>query len=480
MRRVSIARRSSVLSVMFFLVFGMFSALPASASTPNAPTAVTVSTLLSTSSTAVVSWTAPTPVTGVTITGYVVTSSVGGLTCVTSTLTCSVPGLSPSTAYVFSVSAQSSGGAGPSGSSSSWTSPTLISTTTTMSASPNGPQNVGTVIALSAIVTSGATGTVQFKNGSTAITGCAAVVLNSGYAGCSTAGLVSGSNSLSAVYSGNAKYATSTSSTLVYTMASSTLSAPSSPLVITTIDTPINTTMTLVTSGGNGSGAITYSVTNGSATGCSISSGIISVPTNVSGTCLVTAAQASTSSYLGESSNVTAFNFFWKYAAAWTTSITSYSCSSAGTVSFNGSSYVCTYTATASYSCPSGGTLSGSNCVTQSSTVYLSQCVNNSNGTAVWTSWSYNAPYYGMCTWTKAATLTETCPSGGTSGGTTTCTYAATPNYSSYWSCPLGGSLSTTTCSISGGSGPNLRRSSQSVSRQFLSKVRKDALGGTS
>jgi hypothetical protein len=475
-RLISFLRRITVISVTSVLAFSFLTALPASAATPNAPTNVALHAWTN-SSTAVVTWTAPNPVTGVTITGYTVTSNPGAMTCTVaaSSTSCSVPGLTSSTSYTFSVFASSTGGNGPSASSVASSSPALTTSTTTLSASPNSPQNVGSVIDLSAIVTSGATGTVEFMNGSSAITGCATVVLNSAYAGCSTSGLPSGSDALSAVYSGDTNYSGSTSSTLYYTVSSSTLAAPSSPLVITTIDAPINTSpVTLATSGGNGSGAISFSVTNGTATGCAISSGTISVPTNVSGTCYVTAAQASTSSYLGESSNVTAFNFFWQYAATWTTYISSYSCGTGATLSWNGSSYVCTYTATPT--CPNGGTLEGSNCVTQSSTVYISQCVNNSSGTAVWTSLSYNAPYYGYCTWTLAAT--QTCPNGGSLSGTT-CTYAATPNYSSYWACPFGGTASATICSISGGSGPNLRRSDQRVATSIRARVRDYSTKGT-
>lgn len=182
----------------------------------------------------------------------------------------------------------------------------------------------------------------------------------------------------------------------------------------------------------------------------------------------------------GDSSNVTTFNFFWQYAATLTTYISSYSCGTGATLSYNGSSYVCTYTATTTYSCSNGGTLSGSSCITVSTTIYGYQCVNSGTlGNAVWTSEPHlNSPYYGYCTWTIGANPAYTCPNGGSSGGTQTCTYLATPNYSSYYACPLGGTLGTTLCSISGGSGPNLRRTKASV--QIVTKVREDSTKGTS
>jgi hypothetical protein len=199
------------------------------------------------------------------------------------------------------------------------------------------------------------------------------------------------------------------------------------------------------------------------------------VPTNVSGTCLVTATQASTSSYLGDSSNVTTFNFFWKYAATWTSSISSYSCPSGGTATYNGSSWVCTIAAT--QSCPPGATLSGTNCISVSYTVYNTACVYSTTlGTAVWSYLSYNAPYYGYCTWTIA--VTYSCSVGMLSGPS--CIYLATPNYSYYWSCPSGGTATGSTCSISGGSGPNLRRPLRRTVANVLNSAHSRSMKGTS
>ncbi len=469
-------QRPLAISMIAAVVFTLLVELPAAAATPNAPTSVLTS--WTNSSTAKVTWTAPSPP-GATITGYTVTSSPGGFTCTVaapSTL-CSVPGLTPSTSYTFSVFASSAGGDGPSASSTASTSPSRATTTTTLTASPTGTQNVGTVVDLSATVTTGATGTVAFFNYSTAISGCGTVVVNAGYAGCSTSGLPSGTASLSAVYSGDANNAPSTSSTVSYLISTTTLAAPSSPLVITTIDAPINASTlqrTLATSGGDG-GAISYTVTNGTASGCSISSNVISVPTNVSGTCLVIATEASTSSHLGESSNVTPFNFFWQYAGAWTSYVSSYSCPSGGTATYNGSSWVCTIAAT--QSCPPGATLSGTNCVSVSYTVYNTACVNSLTlGTAVWSYLSYNAPYYGYCTWTIA--VTYSCSVGTLSG--TSCIYLATPNYSYYWACPLGGTASGSICSLAGGSGPNVRGPEHKIRLQSLTTLRTTSLKGPS
>lgn len=448
----------------------------ASAAMPNAPGSVSAS--MATSS-ALVTWTAPTPVTGVTITGYTATASPGGQSCTlassATTLGCTIPGLTASTSYTFSVYASSAGGNGPSATDTA-SSTAISSSTTALISSPLSPQNLNTRVTFTATVTSGATGTVNFKNGSTTITGCGTQVVSSGFATCSTSALPAGTNSVTGVYSGDTNYSGSTSSTLNYVISSTTLTAATSPLVITSTAKPFNNTFVMTTIGGNGSGAITYSVTNGTATGCSFSGATLSVPTNVSGTCLVTATQASAGTYLGDVSTVTAVNFFWSYAATLSSYISSYSCGTGASLYFNGTSYVCNYTATPT--CPNGGTLTGSNCVTTSSTTYFSGCVNNSNGTATWTSWSYNAPYYGMCTWTLAAT--QTCPSGGGPPSGTTCTYAATPVYTWYWACPLGGTASVSTCNFAGGSGPNLRRSKMLASRALLAKVSDYLTKGTS
>ncbi|WP_433046989.1 fibronectin type III domain-containing protein [Dactylosporangium sp. CS-033363] len=79
---------------------------------PDAPTAVTAT---AGDRSAAVSWTAPTG-TGAGITGYTVTAAPGGAFCVTlspSDTTCTVLGLTPGTAYTFTVVANGPGGASP-------------------------------------------------------------------------------------------------------------------------------------------------------------------------------------------------------------------------------------------------------------------------------------------------------------------------------------------------------------------------------
>jgi conjugal transfer mating pair stabilization protein TraN len=335
----------------------------------------------------------------------------------------------------------------------------------------------------------------------------------------------------------------------------------------------------LATSGGNGSSAIAYNVANGTATGCSVSGALLSVPTNVSGTCFVLATQASTGTYLGDSSNVTTVNFFWQYAS--TNEIVSanysYSCNagdtvngtecnhpysatpnytcSVGTLSGTTCTYAatpnytcsvgtlsgttCTYAATQSYSCPGGWSQNGSECNRVAGS-YSSQAncraagtANESNGswiayncTGSGSSWSltgfingtlnYSCPSGGSvsgssCVGLAATISSYSCPSGGSVSGSScvglaatissyscpsggslsgaTCTitndYGATQTISSYnWGnvCTVGGSLgsSATICSISGGSGPNLRSSHQELSTRLREQTLATSTKGTS
>ena len=89
------------------------------------------------------------------------------------------------------------------------------STTTTLASSAN-PITYGNSVTFTATVTSGATGTVTFKDGSNTLgTG----IISGTTATFSTATLTGGSHSVTAVYGGDTNYATSTSSVLTQTMA---------------------------------------------------------------------------------------------------------------------------------------------------------------------------------------------------------------------------------------------------------------------
>jgi uncharacterized repeat protein (TIGR03803 family) len=81
-----------------------------------------------------------------------------------------------------------------------------VPTTTAVTSTPN-PSEVGQLVTLTATVTpSGPTGTVDFTSNGTGISGCSAVLLNSGTAVCTTSGLAVGTDAIMATYSGDDHY----------------------------------------------------------------------------------------------------------------------------------------------------------------------------------------------------------------------------------------------------------------------------------
>jgi len=430
----------------------------AGASVPNAPGTPTVSAFPAGSGPYAVGIVA-----GVTITGYTVTSSPGSLTCTSVTLSCNIPGLSASTAYTFTVVASSSGGSGPASASSTPYSTSGLSTSTiSLSAFPQSAENVNAAVTFTALVTSGATGTVAFYDGGAVIPGCQYRVIDSGYATCTTSTLTAGSPSITAIYSGDSNFSSSTSAALSYTISGSTLTAASSPLVVTSTGAAINTTISVVVSGGNG-GPITFTWANGTATGCSISGTTLSVPSNVSGTCLVTATQANYGTYLADVSNVATENFFWNYA---TYPYSYYYCTSGDTLSGS----TCTHETpegteyyASEYYCPSGWTGGPSESPV---TCYRDASISQAACTADVGTWegSYCILYTGNTYGTDGGAFGYTCGSLWVMIGTN-CYLQST--YSAYtgvaYSCPYGGTESGLICTISGGSGPNLRQPRRSL-----------------
>ena len=70
---------------------------------------------------------------------------------------------------------------------------------------------------------------------------------------------------------------------------------PQATLTLTTLAGYVDSPLVLASSGGSGSGAVTYSVVDGTATDCLISDGDLSAKTG--GTCIVTVAKAAGSPY---------------------------------------------------------------------------------------------------------------------------------------------------------------------------------------
>jgi hypothetical protein len=102
-------------------------------------------------------------------------------------------------------------------------------------------------------------------------------------------------------YSGTTATATSNAATLTVNKANQ------AALTVASRDGIVGTPLTLVTSGGSSSGSVTYTVSNGTATGCTLNSGVLSAGS--AGTCSVTATMAGNATYNEVSSSATAVAF---------------------------------------------------------------------------------------------------------------------------------------------------------------------------
>ncbi len=92
-------------------------------------------------------------------------------------------------------------------------------TTTTTVSSSLDPTIVGETLTLTAMLsTTAATGTVEFEQAGVAIGGCSAQTVGSGTAKCTVANLAAGGHWVTAVYSGDSNYGSSTSSGLIQTV----------------------------------------------------------------------------------------------------------------------------------------------------------------------------------------------------------------------------------------------------------------------
>ncbi len=174
---------------------------------------------------------------------------------------------------------------------------------TTLSPTP-ASSTYGGSVTLTATLTPGVTGTVNFEVDGSTIGSCGAVALISGEAQCVTTDLHTGSGqSLRAVYSGDGNFLTSTSSVVLFSVATAT----QAPLFVTPLAQITGNDLTLATSGGSGGGAVSYVVSNGTAACSQPSPGVLR--TTGSGTCIVTATKATDMNFASISSAPTTVTF---------------------------------------------------------------------------------------------------------------------------------------------------------------------------
>ena len=89
-------------------------------------------------------------------------------------------------------------------------------TTVALTTTPNAGVGVVGVVLFAAVAPSTAGGTVSFSDATTPIAGCDSRPLNSGTATCVTSFTTAGTHTITATYSGNSTYATSTTSIPLY------------------------------------------------------------------------------------------------------------------------------------------------------------------------------------------------------------------------------------------------------------------------
>lgn len=206
-----------------------------------------------------------------------------------------ISGLTPGTLYHFRAAAYNAIG-GTYGGDMTFTTSSLPASTTTITGHVPNPSQVGDAITVTVAVTGSGTptGTVTVSDGTVSCS--PAITLAGGTGSCTLTPTTAGSKTLTATYSGDGSNAGSVG-TIAHTVNpgnQTTLVAHVTPSSLT-----YGSTATLSTTGGSGTGAVTYSV--GASTGCSVSGTTLSV-TNASGTCDITATKAADANYLATTS----------------------------------------------------------------------------------------------------------------------------------------------------------------------------------
>lgn len=188
------------------------------------------------------------------MTRYTVVATPGGVSATTSGTTINIGGLSAGINYTFMVKATNAVGDGAYSSASNGIVLAKFTSATTLVSSLN-PSTFGSGVTLTATLSpSSATGSLTFKDGSTTI-GTANLSHSSG--ALITSALSVGSHSLTAVDSGNANYATSTSNTVTQVV-----NHASSSVVLTSQTNPTTfgstSLLTAIVTPSSASGSLTF------------------------------------------------------------------------------------------------------------------------------------------------------------------------------------------------------------------------------
>ena len=107
--------------------------------------------------------------------------------------------------------------------------------------------------------------------------------------------------------------ATDSARTLTAATATSTVGTPQAALVLATVKGTVGKGLNLATTGGTGTGALSYTVAAGSSAGCTVSG--TSLSAKRAGTCLVTATKAGSTTYIAVSSVATKVTFVLPFKA---------------------------------------------------------------------------------------------------------------------------------------------------------------------
>jgi hypothetical protein len=179
--------------------------------------------------------------------------------------------------------------------------------TTTKVVSSLNPASTGVTVTFTATVTATApavgtrTGTVAFDDGGVAISGCAAQVLAAaGTATCATSALTAGTHTITAVYSGDSNFTTSTSASLTQTVLTTTTTSVTSSANPSVFGQSVQYTAT-VAGGPAVTGTITFKDGGSNIAGC-----VAVVVTAGSASCIVSPTVAShtiTAAYSGDANN---------------------------------------------------------------------------------------------------------------------------------------------------------------------------------